>query len=559
MVIEKTKSSADQTAARAQAHLNFTANIRALRSTQAPLFELLATDFTLAVGELEFVFAKDGFLTALDAAGQWMAGCSIPKLASLSMLKNLHLPGPVGCYLSPTHAGQITAALEILTGQQGIVVIQPNAEDLAFMLCCCDFSEQIMGSRLFFVTGANWASMLIDLFNRCFGLSTPSQFIRTSFTDDEIVEALIPVAEAAFREINDARATKINQLKSTYRPSDARKKVLVVGSTHFRLWEDEGYILTQSLCADSATAIAVNPDNPADSSGYNLAVAGANCQAMVIANRFRHELPEVIADDLPVFSWITQGRIGPFDPRFKRDALIVADEKWVTTAKSLLWPDDRIRIATWPDAQAAGMEIATSFQHVPSLGFIANTYILETPRSRLELSSHHVLWELIRHDISIDPFSIGSNINEFINRRTKKLGISDEGLDRTLFINQLIVPAWQQGIIRILINAGIPVKLFGSNWNQIDGMAQCWQGSVQSRDEFKAAKQAVSILINPSMIKSDHPVLHQNMPVIDAYANNAHQWINRARTALNTKTGSVNSVNLKIPAVSISTIDELLR
>ena len=554
----------NETVGQNRARQNYDCNLSVLELLRRQESNLLPHAFSHTL-DLEWVFGKDGFLTAMDSAGQWIAGCSFPKRAAMAMLKKLHLPGPVGCYLAPTHAGQIVAALEILSREQGIVVIVPELADLAFMLCCCDFSQDISDRRLFFVTSENWPQMLVQLFEQTPGLSTPSQFIRTPFTADEVVDLLIPQAEYAFKQINASRDTNVVQLKAGYRKIDADQKLLLVASSHFRLWEDEGHCLVQAVVPHETQSVTtptalwhINPDNPADSSGYNLALAAAECGALVIPNRYRAQLPDVIADDVPVISWITQGHIGQYDSRYPQDGLILADENWAQIAITQGWPKERIRQGTWPVEdifETANGDIRPSV-HPQNLGLIANMFLLDTPKSQLELSSHHVLWELIRHDIALDPFAIGSNINEFINRRMKKIGISEEGFDRAFFIDRLIVPAWQQAIVRLLIDAKIPLRIFGQNWDRLDGMAQHWHGLIQTRDEFQTAKSSVSVLINPSIIRADHPVLHQGLPVIDAFVNQPSQWISRARSALNP---GQHPTAARIPPVSLSTIHELLR
>jgi hypothetical protein len=50
----------------------------------------------------------------------------------------------------------------------------------------------------------------------------------------------------------------------------------------------------------------------------------------------------------------------------------------------------------------------------------------------------------------------------------RKLDVNEQALNRAKFIASLIVPAYQQGLMRQLIDAKIPVRAFGKYWNTID-------------------------------------------------------------------------------------------
>ncbi len=235
-------------AAAAEARHNYKSNLAALAAHQP----WVAT------------YARDGFLTAYDPAGHWWGDCSLPKRAGLAMLKQLDLRGVVGCFLAPTHAGQIAAALEKIEQHQAILVIQPDDQEMAFSLACCDFSGEIERHRLWFATGANWAQMIAALFEARRGLPTPGQFIRISATSDDLVNQLIPEAEKAFSDVNTARGKMLDGISSTTRTKPSRR--IVVAPSHFRLWDDAGAALAGALAADDV--IHLDPDDPAQASAH---------------------------------------------------------------------------------------------------------------------------------------------------------------------------------------------------------------------------------------------------------------------------------------------------
>src|SRR4051812_34560819 len=66
----------------------------------------LATSVAQINPQTEFVFARDGALTALQD-GKWWGGCSVPEKAAEELLQTLNITSPVACFLCPTHSAQI--------------------------------------------------------------------------------------------------------------------------------------------------------------------------------------------------------------------------------------------------------------------------------------------------------------------------------------------------------------------------------------------------------------------------------------------------------------------
>jgi hypothetical protein len=204
----------------------------------------------------------------------------------------------------------------------------------------------------------------------------------------------------------------------------------------------------------------------------------------------------VLPASVAVISWITQPRIPAHDAAHPRDGLLLADESWRAIAQAAGWPADRLKLAGWP---ALKLQPSSG----SSLALIADTSSLDTPIATLEHSSHHVLWELIRGDLT-DPFALGPDVNSFINCRMVKLGISEEGFDRALFITKLVIPAYQQGLAKLLLDAGIPLKVYGSGWDYLPQFESSSQGPIKSRPDFVAAIESVAALVYPWPIRHAH-------------------------------------------------------
>jgi hypothetical protein len=226
-----------------------------------------------------------------------------------------------------------------------------------------------------------------------------------------------------------------------------------------------------------------------------------------------------------VITWITNPRIPGFDPNFPHDALLLADDAWLPAARAAGWPAARLGAAPWPT-----LSLPPSADR--RLVLLADTRTLETPITELDLSSHHVLWEQIRNDLAHDPFSLGGDADGFLTRRMTALGISDQGLDRARFIDQLILPAYQQGLASILLRAGLPLKLYGEGWDQLPSLRSACEGPVGSRGAFVNAASSATAIVYPWPLRYQGPVDVLSRPVLWTASRNPEKWIIEARRLL---------------------------
>ena len=573
------------TAASKRAQQNWDANVAVLAVSQSFVVETVDSP----ASDITWLFGRDGFLTAQDSIGHWWAGCSLPKRAGMTMLKMLELRGVVGCLLAPSHAGQVAAALDKLSAHQAVIVVHPDVEAVRVLLGCCDFSGDIARHRLWFAIGEQWPLMMGRLLREQPGLSTPCQFIRTPATDEDLIQTLIPMAEKVFNESNAARSNQLSEMvcgplppgipggrvgvrgdfsrmgveqsveEKTPQPnpppgvpgggdrkqnSRSMQNVLVLAPSHFRLWDDAGEALLSVMRGTDACHF--DPDDPARSSALGLALAGQHCDVVVVPNRSRAELPAVLSPATSVLTWITQPHIPMYDAKHPNDALLLADDSWLTAATSLGWPPNRLKIAGWPSlsfAPPAGK----------SLALIADTFTLETPVKALDSSSHHVLWEMIRSEMSSGPFSIGSDVIGFIHRRMMKLGISAEGFNEGMFVNQLVIPAYQQGMARLLLDAGLPLKIFGKGWDELPRFRPAWRGTVETREAFREAVSSASVLIYLWPTRIRHEIDAMGRPVLSPNFHRAESWVRDAKAMLN---GS--SETCVLPPISQACIREMV-
>jgi len=255
--------------------------------------------------DVEWVFARDGAMTAMQA-GKWWGGCSVPQAAAEELLRTLEITGGMACFLAPAHAAQISFALRAMRPEQALIVVLPGELDLAIALHCEDFADEIAAHRLWFAAGEAWADQLAALFRRHHGLVIPQQFIRTTLLVEDASAAMISAAQSVFSNEAKRRTDEMACLRSTRRASVAQRRVVIAAPMRFRLWEDASRVLGEVVREDATFEWGiVNFDDPLTASPMALAEAAGNSDAVITANLTRPDCASVLHPDVPLISWLT--------------------------------------------------------------------------------------------------------------------------------------------------------------------------------------------------------------------------------------------------------------
>jgi len=534
------------TAAQQQAQANWLANLRALARTQP---SVLRTIQTWMAADIEWVYARDGSLTAREG-GRWHSGCSLPRRAALTMLAKTRQQGITGCFLAPTHAAQIEQALVRLDPQQAMIILQPDMRIVWIALHCCDFAADILAHRLWLATGENWTHELARVLADNLGLPIPQQSLRTALLNDEQAAALMNSAQRVMSDESQRRAAMLREICARSRPA-ASARLCIIGPSRFRLWSDEGAVLFNALGPDAQanqmTCIRFDSDDPASSSPLALAMAGADCSAVVAANLTRADLAAALPDDLPLITWATRRPMPPFGGNHA-DGLLVADRAWIDEALAAQWAADRVAVAAWP---TRGSEISPA--QPPFLAIIADTIIIDTA-PEFDLSTHGLLWDAIRNELLRDPLALGSDIAAYLKSRMLALGIQEQGFDAANFIENLILPAYQQGLARMLISAGLPLKLHGHGWSGISDLAGNACGPIGSPAQLESACQSAAALVYTWPDRGPHPIDAFARPVIRP-AGDRGALLDQARSAL---AGKPQLPQTRADALSLSAISRMI-
>lgn len=519
-IASPTPCAPDLAAKRAAA--NCATNIAALAALQPAL---ASAPLDLPPG-LTWLFGRDGSLTAMLDGTRWWAGCSVPLAAARFMLKSMEVVGTTGCFLNPLHAGQLRVALDMLNSRQAIVAIIPEDQTLAVLLHAEDFSQDIAAGRLWFASGPQWEAGLQAVLQDNPGLPTPAEFIRPITADSEPTNVLIDPAQRVFSQVGASRGEESKSLRDQWRPN-ARPdlRLCLLAPSEFRLWDDAALVLGEmELHRVGIQVRNLDSDRPTSSSPLALAISASECDAVVTANVFRSHLSGVVPDAMPWITWVTTQRIPAAKDAGPNDRLLLADASWLGVAKQLGWDEGRLEVAGWPALPLSG-------EPEPLLSLVVDTHPLEVPKGIEGYSSQRLLWEVIRDELIRDPFLAVDNIDGYLDSRRARFQIGDDGFNRGIFIERLIVPAVQQGLARRLVKDGMPLRLFGQGWDALDGLAQFHAGPITSRRQLAQIVSQSIALVDVWPWVPAHSLAMTGRPIIRT--KRVHDFLSDVRQALN--------------------------
>ncbi|HEV7300364.1 MAG TPA: hypothetical protein VGN72_13440 [Tepidisphaeraceae bacterium] len=513
------------TAADAQAAANMRANRAAMAATRPDLLNHLIAP----PADARWTFGRDGALTAmLDS--HWWGGNSLPARSAAMMLKDVDRSAAVSCAVAPTHAVQIRELLGRIDPQQAVIVVQPDLAAACIALHCEDFSDAMTTKRLWWAIGPNWADQLQRLLSDHPGLPIPSRYIRTPDVEEGAAGAVITTAGQIFNDAIAARAIQITAMRNAgVRQRHCVLQIAVAAPSRFRLWGNAGSVLAGALLKTTPQHVGVDwmvidTDIPTTASPLAIASAAAACDAIVMADVARADHPNLLATELPWITWMTTPRVPSFTAVGPHDRLLVTEPAWERLATNAGWPTDRVAVAGWPTVERNSRPAPE-----PRIALLADVSDLAVPAFTEEFSSHRLLWEMIRNELTRSPFRLGTDVNGYLDRQLRQATIDPATIDRAAFVEKLILPAYAIGVAGALSTANLPVSLHGKGWETTAYRDQA-VGEVRSQAAFDQAVDG-AVLVRPWPMDFVHEIDAQNRPVITA-ASTLPRFLIDARSAM---------------------------
>ncbi|MFT3786846.1 MAG: hypothetical protein QM770_11885 [Tepidisphaeraceae bacterium] len=306
------------------ARANYTANRSALLTRFPRVAACVPVD--LPIGE--FVYARDGSLTARPRPTDWLAGCSVPRLVARRALQKTDLHGLVACMLAPMHAQEIVCAFEKLQPHQGMIVVQPALQAVAPLFACADFSQEINAGRLFPVVGPAWEREFDKLFETFDTLVPPTQLLRLPLAPGWLLERLTGPVERVVQAQLTRHVSTLNRIASRpafFHRTGSASRLVVLGDSRCTPWRDSGCTLLK-LATGAERVDWLDASSTLQASPLALARQAQQNDAIMTADVGRGDLPAVAPLGMPWITWSTQGRIPTCIPNATRDRLILIDD-----------------------------------------------------------------------------------------------------------------------------------------------------------------------------------------------------------------------------------------
>jgi hypothetical protein len=167
------------------------------------------------------------------------------------------------------------------------------------------------------------------------------------------------------------------------------------------------------------------------------------------------------------------------------------------------------------------------------------------------MSSHGLLWETIAAEVARDPLVLGDDAGVYLSRWCERAGV--EGVDRRVFVERLILPAYQQAVARALVAAGVELRLYGRGWDEVEGLSKYWGGVIRDREELRAALEEAAGVVHVWPVAWAHPVEFVGRPVVRP----VRDWVEQAlRVAVGRSAPDARDVGAGISACLIEGLVE---
>lgn len=563
--------------ASAVARANFRAMADALGETQPTALDrgVLAA----AVESLPWAYARDGSLTVRSPDG-WWDGCSLPARASRQQLRTLDVGGPVACFLDPPHPAYLRTALDKLGPAQALIALVPDAATLPVLLAADDLSADVAAHRLWFVAGAEWPDQLRALFRDRPGLASPTQFVRLTLPDSGRLDPAIADCRQLLTDVASERTAMARDRNaawvarqprslagaagvaaidtpddgSTVSPSPLR--LCVVTARTFRLNDDAGLALAEMAAGPDAAAAAgvridaLCGDDPASSSTFEMLRRATAGDALLTADFSRAELPDLLPAALPWVTWVTTPRVPPAASAGPNDRLILADPAWLPLARSAGWAAGAVTVGGWP-----GVPLPPAAVQGPHVAVLADTVSLDAPAKLEEFSSHRLLWNAIRDELSADPLAVGADVEAFLTTRLGRFDVDPATLDRRRFVRDLIEPAVAQTVVCRLVADGVAVRAHGAGWDAVPGLSAVACRPLASRAAMAEAARAAAAVLDVRPVSHRTGLHALGRPVVRC-GGRTHLAI---KQDIATALAGRAALPPAVPPISVALVGEVLR
>jgi hypothetical protein len=522
----------DGTRAVTLARTNLAANRAAIQSIYPRLLASLPEELP----EMEWLFARDGSLSARTPDRRWIADCTVPQRVARRSLGQVEMTGVVSCLLAPSHAQEIVAALDRLAAHQGLLFVQPSESSFALSMACHDFSDAIRSKRLFPVVGPAWEREFDRLYAQFPALAPPAIMIRLPLAAQWLLDRITPAMDRLVQAQLHRHAIGL-QRGAARLISTSASGLLVVGNGRVSMMNDAGASLL-ALAAKDRTTMPLDTGECVNAASLAIAQSALQCDANTIlaADIGRTDLPTLAPSGVSWVTWCTHGRVPRFDAKAgPQDRLLLIHPSLQPAALAVGWPASHVSIATDPrqDRPAASDARPTLFFDLTAI---------EVPSHINDYSSHRLLWDRIAHEIGKDPFAHRAPVVEYVRTIGQSLGIDRDALPLDAILHRLIEPLLAKSIATHLHAAGHRFWIVGSGWDALPELATHVRCPVVDSHTWDDALRHANAIFDTWPASPYHRSRYLGRPVVATWGVGGIANVRRASMPNADKTAPVLSI-----------------
>ena len=407
---------------------------------------------------------------------EWLGGTSLPSAAATALTADMDAGTGTAMGLGIGTGYEWKALCTRLGSHQAVFVLEPDAAACRMVLAVCDLSGLLAAGKLVVVAGDGAAEQLLAFLRKHVGFDVPSVMHVLQSVPLEKRNALRAAAEAMIRRAIGARTALGAELlakMSGYAPA-AGGPVVGFTATGSRAGERVLGEALKGMRARGREVVELVADHHASTSLVGrLEVLARHRPAVVWADFYRGQLglPGELSR-VAVHTWVPPGAgVGYFSPErlggvAGADRVVVHSVEHREVLEGLGIGREKI------DMVAVGVgEVAQDADGIRAgVGMIGDVPALDAGAYGFELPSHLAVWEAARKLIMEEPFeAYAHRAADLFRRAQRAAGVSIEDakvaepMERAIRHGLMRAAVWV-AVARLLIEAGLPVRLIGRGW-----------------------------------------------------------------------------------------------
>ncbi|MFA5865161.1 MAG: hypothetical protein WC975_10800 [Phycisphaerae bacterium] len=465
--------------------------------------------------DLKFIPALDQTPTAFSSQfgrSGWFAFSGAPKVRE-QVICDQFSPGSSNVILPATgQGGGLRLLLDRFDPARSIFVWEPKVLHLAVLLALYDFSNDLSGQRLIFLTDPDLKKGLLDYLSAHLELALPDKMISWPWISENDMQAISVTVDQAITELTSLVSEKTAILQEQFNQSTATpiakniKNVKIFSLTHQNLCHqlaNDFYRAAEKLKFKADIFLL---DQPAHTSGISILnhLLASPPEAIISIGIEKNRWMVKIPPTIPFITILAPPGIA-LGEKALENLTPEDNEIFVLGSQSDM---DHLK-AKIPAKKLFAFELAVNPDAFCPLQKTADVQVLvfadrpdpDPEKIGIRQQSHKHLWHEIEKMIGQNPLAFHADqTGNLIRKASNYTGIqfSDQDLINsfTSLVKNILAPAVVASkMVADLINAGLKIKICGSGWEAISTYAHLARSLPTSPQELNELINSAELVL----------------------------------------------------------------